>query len=83
LKWHHIVTQDDEKTKSPQLHSRELEILKLAAQGMRNRGIASKLIISERTVQTHLVNIFRKLGVSSRAEALLRALKDGWSHQFW
>lgn len=60
------------------LNRRELDVLKLAAKGMSNRGIAEKLFISARTVQTHLVNIFGKLQVGSRTEAVLRALKEGW-----
>jgi DNA-binding NarL/FixJ family response regulator len=46
--------------------------------GVGNKEIANQLGISERTVQTHLVNIFRKLRVSSRTEAVLHALKEGW-----
>ncbi|MBM3132620.1 MAG: response regulator transcription factor [Chloroflexi bacterium] len=61
-----------------ELHERELEVLKKAARGMTNRAIAEDLFISERTVQTHLANIFRKLNVGSRTEAVLRALKEGW-----
>lgn len=61
-----------------ELHDRELEVLKLAAKGMTNREIAEKLFISDRTVQTHFANIFRKLNVGSRTEAVLRALKEGW-----
>ncbi len=57
---------------------RELEVLKLAARGMSNKEIASELALSVRTVQSHLGNIFDKLGVSSRTEAVLRALKEGW-----
>jgi DNA-binding NarL/FixJ family response regulator len=63
---------------SPELHPRELQILDLAAQGKVNKEIGNQLSISERTVQTHLVNIFRKLGVNSRTEAIIRALKEGW-----
>lgn len=59
------------------LHSRELEILKLVCKGMHNRDIANDLTISERTVSTHLVNIFRKLDVSSRTEAVVQAFKKG------
>ncbi|GAI81212.1 unnamed protein product, partial [marine sediment metagenome] len=66
------------KTDFEQLQSRELEVIKLAAKGMSNKEIARELFISERTVQTHLVNIFRKLGVSSRTQAVLDALKKGW-----
>jgi len=45
---------------------------------MSNKEIASQLNISERTVQTHLVNIFRKMQVSSRTEAVLQGLRIGW-----
>ena len=45
---------------------------------MSNKGIARDLVISERTVQTHLANIFRKLRVGSRTEAVLHAFKEGW-----
>ena len=60
------------------LHPREREVLKLATKGMSNKEIASHLCISVRTVQSHLVNIFTKLNVSSRTEAVTRALKEGW-----
>ena len=76
---HRLAANDGQERRSlEELHSRELEVLKLAARGVTNRNIASKLVISERTVQTHLVNIFRKLGVGSRTEAVLRALRKGW-----
>lgn len=60
------------------LQPRELEVLKLAARGMSNREIAGQLIISERTVHTHLHNVFKKLGASSRTQAVLTALRHGW-----
>jgi len=60
------------------LHPRELEVLKQAAKGMGNKEIAKELVISERTVHSHLINIFRKLEVGSRTEAVLHALKEGW-----
>ena len=60
------------------LTSREMQVLKLAAQGMTNREIAYELTISVRTVQTHLSNVFGKLGVGSRTEAVLHALREGW-----
>jgi len=61
-----------------ELQPRELEVLKLAAKGMSNKQIAQGLVISVRTVQTHLVSIFNKLEVGSRTEAVLHALKEGW-----
>ncbi|MBL7119730.1 MAG: response regulator transcription factor [Dehalococcoidia bacterium] len=60
------------------LHRRELEVLKLVARGLSNKEIAANLVIGERTVQTHIRNILRKLGVSSRTEAVLHALREGW-----
>ncbi len=61
-----------------QLTERELEVLKMAAQGKSNREIASELVISIRTVQTHLSNVFSKMGVGSRTEAVVYALRKGW-----
>ena len=60
------------------LHPRELQVLKLAAKGTTNKEIATTLKISRRTVQSHLANIYQKLNVSSRTEAVLSALKKGW-----
>ena len=60
------------------LSQRELEVLKLAAKGLSNKDIAEKLYLSARTVQTHLANIFGKLQVGSRTEAVLHGLKEGW-----
>lgn len=57
---------------------RELEVLRLAARGQTNRGIGHELGISERTVHSHLMNIFAKLGVNTRTEAVLTALRAGW-----
>jgi len=61
-----------------QLTERELEVLKLAAKGMTNREIAQELVISVRTVQVHLTNVFGKIGVGSRTEAVLYGLREGW-----
>jgi DNA-binding NarL/FixJ family response regulator len=60
-----------------QLTERELEVLKLAAMGMSNRNISRELNISVRTVQTHLSNIFNKMGVGSRTEAVMHGLRKG------
>jgi len=74
-----LVTDiDGECRRHHRLHKRELEVLRLAAKGISNKEIAKRLDISNRTVQTHLLRIFRKLGVSSRTEAVLRAVKEGW-----
>jgi len=60
------------------LSEREMEVLKLAAKGLSNQDIANDLCLSLRTVQAHLGHIFNKLQVSSRTEAVVRALKEGW-----
>jgi DNA-binding NarL/FixJ family response regulator len=60
-----------------ELSERELEILGLIAQGHANKEIARRLIISERTARTHVSNILRKLGVSSRTQAALLAVREG------
>lgn len=60
------------------LTDREIEVLKLAAQGKSNREISDELNLSVRTVEAHLGHIFDKLDVSSRTEAVILALKKGW-----
>lgn len=60
------------------LSSREIEVLRLAARGMSNAAIAQELALSTRTVQVHLTHIFAKLGVASRTEAVIAALRLGW-----
>jgi DNA-binding NarL/FixJ family response regulator len=57
------------------LTARELQVLSLVAAGATNRAIASELVLSERTVDRHVSNIFTKLGVSSRAAATAYAYK--------
>jgi DNA-binding NarL/FixJ family response regulator len=58
--------------------ARELEVLRLVATGSTNREIAQHLAIRERTVEFHLDNLFRKLGASSRTEAVHLASGRGW-----
>ncbi|MGY4707276.1 response regulator [Candidatus Bipolaricaulota sp. J31] len=60
-----------------ELSERELEVLKLIAKGLSNREIAKELSISEPTVRTHVSNILRKLGLKSRTQAALYALREG------
>jgi len=59
------------------LSDREMEMLKLLATGMSNKEIAGKLCLSLRTVKAHMSNIFTKMNVASRSEALVEALKKG------
>jgi NarL family two-component system response regulator LiaR len=63
---------------SDQLTDREMGVLKLAAKGMSNMEIANELSLSVRTVQGHLSNIFGKMQVGSRTEAVIQALGKGW-----
>ena len=59
------------------LTQRESEILSYVVNGLSNRGIASKLVIGDETVKTHLSSIYRKLGVSDRTGAVATALREG------
>ncbi len=59
------------------LTERELEVLKLVARGLSNQEIADQLVISERTVATHVSNILDKLHLANRTQAALYALKEG------
>ncbi len=59
------------------LTNRETEVLAIAAKGLGNKMIARELNLSDRTVQVHLSNIFGKLGVASRTEAVITALRRG------
>ncbi len=63
------------KTEISGLTEREIDILKTMALGLKNKEIADKLFISEKTVKTHINRIFKKLGVSNRARAILAALE--------
>lgn len=59
------------------LTEREVEILKLIAQGLTNQEIATQLVVSERTVGNHVANILNKLHLANRTQAALYALKKG------
>ena len=60
-----------------ELTPRELEVLRLITDGLRNREIADRLSISEKTVGNHISNIFAKLQVNDRSQAIVRALRGG------
>jgi LuxR family maltose regulon positive regulatory protein len=59
------------------LRDRELEVLRLIAQGHSNQEIAGKLVVGLSTVKTHINHLFQKLGVSSRTQAIARARELG------
>lgn len=60
------------------LTQRELDVVRLAANGHPNKSIAASLGISVQTVQVHFRNIFSKLDVNNRSEAIMHAIKNGW-----
>jgi DNA-binding NarL/FixJ family response regulator len=73
----HTETAEEEGGTEP-LTDREIEVLRLAALGLSNRQIAESLVVSPRTVQSHMANIFGKLQVGSRTEAVMVGLRRHW-----
>jgi DNA-binding NarL/FixJ family response regulator len=79
-----LITHTEETSESQvlpglnELSPREIMVLKLAAKGLSNKNIASKINLSEGTVKSYLVDIFSKLKVSSRTEAVITGLKAGF-----
>jgi DNA-binding NarL/FixJ family response regulator len=73
-----LVRRAEEKAQypAPRLTDRELEVLKLVAQGLSNREIAEQLYISENTVKNHVRNILEKLHLHSRMEAVVYAVRE-------
>jgi len=73
------ITRRESMTNDPNrtLTARELEIVRMIAQGLRNKAIAERLFISEGTVKIHLHNVYEKLGLDGRLELMLHAQKQG------
>ncbi len=67
---------DRQHAPTPKLTDRELEVLRLVAQGLNNREIAKQLFISENTVKNHVRNILEKLQLHSRMEAVMYAVRE-------
>ena len=65
-------------TELPLLSDRELEMMTLLAQGLRDRDIANQLFISESTVKFHINNILTKLKARTRYQALHQVMQQGW-----
>lgn len=75
------IKQSSQKgTPENELTDREIEILKQIASGKSNQEIADELVLSERTVRTHITNILTKLNLSNRTQAALYALQEGLAH---
>jgi two-component system, NarL family, response regulator LiaR len=73
-----LPTLNKKKETQKMLGDREMEVLHLASKALSNREIADSLGISLHTIEAHMRNIFKKLQVGSRTEAILYALKQGW-----
>ncbi|TDA69902.1 MAG: response regulator transcription factor [Clostridia bacterium] len=76
----HLVAPESRpgREKGEVLTEREFEVLRLAVEGLANKEIAAALSLGYRTVQSHWRNIFNKLGVYSRTEAIVFCLRKGW-----
>lgn len=70
------IAQEKAKAEEDKLTRREIEVLKLLAEGLFNKEIAYKLSISEKTVKNHVSNIFKKIGVFDRTQAAVYAIKN-------
>ncbi len=70
------MEQDKNTMEEDKLTRREIEVLKLLAEGLFNKEIAYKLSISEKTVKNHVSNIFKKIGVFDRTQAAVYAIKN-------
>lgn len=76
---HEIQRKSELPPTDDPLTDREMDVLKLVAQGITNQEIAEELVISEGTVRTHVSNILSKLHLANRTQAALYALREGYS----
>jgi NarL family two-component system response regulator LiaR len=72
-----VRTPESPEALAEPLTERETEVLKLIARGKANKQIASEMFVAMSTVKTHVINLYRKLGVSSRTQAALYAVRIG------
>lgn len=68
--------KEDRDDKEERLSYREIEVLVMVCKGLSNQEAAKQLFLSEKTVKNHLTNIFRKIGVNDRTQAVLYAIKN-------
>ena len=71
------ITRGGGRTTLPEVTAREREVLRLLAEGLTNRQISNRLVVSEHTVHRHVTNILRKLGLPSRTAAAAHAVRAG------
>ncbi len=72
-----VAAQQPIQAAAPDLTEREMDVLRLVAEGMSNREIAAKLVISEKTVKTHISSLLSKLGLEDRTRLAIYAIKKG------
>ena len=77
-RFRHAKVEPAGEQASDLLTERETAVLKMAAKGMSNSAIADGLHLSVRTIESHLGAVFNKLGVGSRTEAVIEAMRKGW-----
>jgi DNA-binding NarL/FixJ family response regulator len=75
---HSLAEAISRRREPDMLTEREMEVLRHAGKGLSNKEIGQYLFISDRTVQAHLSNIYGKLKVGSRTEAVMEAVRRGW-----
>jgi DNA-binding NarL/FixJ family response regulator len=73
-----VARADRPAVSTPRLTERELEVLRLVAQGLNNREIGRQLFITENTVKNHVRNVLEKLNLHSRLEAVMYAIRERW-----
>lgn len=77
-----MMTRNSQNSDNDDLTKREIEVLKLLAEGLFNKEIAYTLDISEKTVKNHVSNIFKKINVSDRTQAAVYAIKNSFVDLF-
>jgi len=73
----HFLARRSSELRPQELTAREREVLQLASRGMSGKSIAQQLSVSPSTVKTHFEHIYAKWGVSDRASAVAKGLRDG------
>jgi DNA-binding NarL/FixJ family response regulator len=75
--WNALTEEEEASSRSVQLSPREREVLLLLSRGLGNREIGEELGVSIETVKTHIERLYKRLGVTSRTDAVAKALRAG------